>query len=236
MTSDQPPIDAEIVRLRHGRADVAILTLKPLQPFSWRAGQYVQLGAPGFAPRFYSIANAPAGPDLLPEIHVRKAGNEGLSAWLVEQARPGAILSLAGPFGDLSIEAHDERPVLLIAGGLGIAPLKSLVERALQRTGGHEVVLVWGTNHEMDQYLRDYFHDLAVSDPRFRFISVTGQPVSHAIRSLFDDFSTYAIFLAGPPDMIVATKSLLETLEIEAERMNHDPLPPGYRLVKEDGP
>ncbi len=222
------PTEAVIAGIRLGREDVAILTLKTARPFTWRAGQYVSLAVDGFAPRYYSIANPPAPGAAHPEIHVRRAGKGGLSDHLVSAGRAGQAIQVGGPYGDLALDEKETMPLLLVAGGLGIAPLKALAEQALLQDHPGPVTLVWGTNYTHDQYLKDAFERMAARDSRFRFISVTGAPVSEQIASLVDDFSGLRIYLGGPPDMIVATKSLLDNKKVRSDRIHHDPLPPGF--------
>ena len=218
-------IAATISAIHLAREDVAILTIRPGTAFAWTAGQYLQLRTEGFAPRFYSIANAQRH-GTGPEVHVRRSGAGGLTDYLVDNASVGDPLDIAGPYGQAVLPEGDARPILLIAAGVGIAPMKAVLEHALSLPKGPPVTLVWGTNAAGDQYLAARFETLAADVPHFRFLPVTGAPVSQAAAGFIREHLAARVFVAGPPDMVRATRVLLESHGIEAGMIHHDPIPP----------
>jgi ferredoxin-NADP reductase len=91
-----------------------------------RAGQHVDVrltSADGYhAQRSYSIASPPGA--QLVEITVERLEHGELSAWLVDEARPGDALDLRGPVGGYFVwEPARGGPLLLVAGGSGLVPL-----------------------------------------------------------------------------------------------------------------
>lgn len=222
--SEPATIPATIASIRLARGDVAIVTLQASLDFDWIAGQYLQLGADGFAPRFYSIANAHlhgAGP----EIHVRRSGAGGLTDHLVDAARVGDAVVIHGPYGEAVLPENDFRPILLIAAGVGIAPMKAVLDYALALDQGPPVTLVWGTNQASDQYLAADFERLAEDDVQFRFLPVTGVPVSAAAAGFVREYLNARVFIAGPPEMVRATRALLEKTGFAPGMIHHDPIP-----------
>lgn len=95
------------------------LELENRQRLPFTAGQYALLSAKGHDPRPFSIASTPEAAVL--EFHIRSAG-QGLSDFLVSDAKLGTEIFIEAPFGNSHWRASD-RPLLALAGGLGVAPI-----------------------------------------------------------------------------------------------------------------
>lgn len=110
--------------------DIAEITLKLEQDLEYTAGQYAELRMDGLTgPRSYSFATAPTDTDRRRAIfYVRHVPGGQFSDWLFETNRDGTHLELAGPFGDLWLRPA-EQPLLCVAGGSGLAPIKALLRR-----------------------------------------------------------------------------------------------------------
>jgi CDP-4-dehydro-6-deoxyglucose reductase len=108
--------------------------LRTVQPFEYRAGQYLTLlRADGLA-RSYSIASLPATQEL--ELHVRRVPNGQMSGWLFNEARPHDAVTIRGPAGDCFYTAgQPDQPLLLAGTGTGLAPLLGICKDAI--TQGH---------------------------------------------------------------------------------------------------
>jgi CDP-4-dehydro-6-deoxyglucose reductase len=182
-------------------------------PFS--AGQYVHLALPGFDKRAYSIASAPHEPLL--EFHIKNSG-QGISSHIVDALQPGSPITVEGPLGHSHWRA-EARPVVVLAGGLGIAPMKSIIEACLHDRAHPPVHLYWGAKAHSQLYLDDYFRDLAKKYPRFSYIPVLSDEktdsryrsglVGHAVAEDFGTLAGTSIYMAGPLPMIDATLPLL---------------------------
>src|SRR5690606_20098566 len=99
-------------------------------PFTFSAGQYAKLQfafAPD-APRDYSMANAPFEPGL--EFHVRVLPG-GVSGQIRDRLRLGDAVRVSGPFGTSYLRERHAGAVLAVAGGTGLAPIRSIVRAAL---------------------------------------------------------------------------------------------------------
>jgi NAD(P)H-flavin reductase len=208
-------------------------------PFS--AGQYVHLAVPGFDKRPYSIASAPHEPLL--EFHVKSSGTKGgnsLSAHIVSELQPGHTVTLEGPLGLSNWRSPNEaewsRPLLALAGGLGITPLKSVVEACLHDRAHPPVHLYWGARMRAELYLDDYFRALAKKTPRFSYIPVLSDEKNEqhyrtgltgaAVAEDFETLAGTSIYLAGPAAMIDATLPLLLHKGAEEDYIFSD----GFRL------
>jgi CDP-4-dehydro-6-deoxyglucose reductase/ferredoxin-NAD(P)+ reductase (naphthalene dioxygenase ferredoxin-specific) len=215
MTSTLPgQYDATVASIRDIAPDIRILgiALKNGLLLDFRAGQYAFLEAGGLEPRAFSIASAPG--EALLEFHVRNAGS-GMSAHVVNALHEGARLTLKGPFG-ANVLKDGDTPVLLIAGGIGIAPMKSMVEARLKGEGRAPLHLYWGVREAGQLYLGPLFESLAREHPHFHYTPVvaagaggrSGFPGQAAAEDLAD-LSGFDIYMAGPKAMIDATMPLL---------------------------
>src|SRR5476649_639307 len=98
-------------------------------PFYFSAGQFVSVTFEGCAPRDYSMANVPGDPVL--EFHIRLGHAATTSAYVFEKLRVGDPVRVEGPFGASYLRESHRGPIIAVAGGSGMAPMKSIVERAL---------------------------------------------------------------------------------------------------------
>jgi NAD(P)H-flavin reductase len=112
--------------------------------FSFAAGQAVMLGLSGSPLRKpYSIASAPWEVQKSGIMQVLVQIDSGGIDPHLELAAPGTPFDLDGPFGSFGLPARVDRPMLFIAGGTGIAPLRSMLIEHLARPTSHPVVLVY---------------------------------------------------------------------------------------------
>jgi CDP-4-dehydro-6-deoxyglucose reductase len=189
--------DIRILRLE--MADGARLHFKP--------GQYVFIAAPGQEPRAFSIASPPEDP--LIELHVRSAGH-GISAHAMA-LKAGDALTVRGPLGT-NILREGSGPLLVLAGGIGIAPMKSIVESRLQQKDESPLHLYWGVRDRSQLYLDGLFRDLARRYPHFHYRPVPQDEkgfIGAALAADLADLSSFSVYLAGPKPMIDATTPLL---------------------------
>jgi ferredoxin-NAD(P)+ reductase (naphthalene dioxygenase ferredoxin-specific) len=186
-------------------------------PFSFSAGQYAALTFAGQAPRDYSMANQPDEVDL--EFHIRRTAGGSASIYVAEQLRVGDMVKVEGPFGSSFLRERHTGPILAIAGGSGLAPIKSIVESALAAGMAQPIDLYFGVRAERDLYLEDHFRTLAARRDDFRFIPVLSQPegatprrrgfVHAAAVADHPDLDGAKAYLAGPPVMVEAATTAL---------------------------
>src|SRR5579863_9753934 len=98
-------------------------------PFTFSAGQYAALSFAGLPPRDYSMANRPDEEIL--EFHIRRMGPGSVSAHVSERLQVGDTVRVEGPFGSSWLRENHRGPIIAIAGGSGLAPMKSIVDTAL---------------------------------------------------------------------------------------------------------
>ena len=120
---------AEVVAHDLRTADVAVLTVRPNQPYPFLAGQYTSVETPWWPRvwRHYSFASAPRSDGLL-TFHVKSVPAGWVSTALVHRARPGDVIRLGPPAGSMTVDHTTDSGLLCLGGGTGIAPIKALVE------------------------------------------------------------------------------------------------------------
>ncbi|MCA9402083.1 MAG: oxidoreductase, partial [Candidatus Omnitrophica bacterium] len=91
-------------------------------------GQYALLEFPGFSPRPYSIANVPNGHLL--EFHIR-ISHSGASAYANKTLKIDDVITIYGFGGNCLFDSDCRSPILLVAGGTGLAPMMAIAETAL---------------------------------------------------------------------------------------------------------
>ncbi|MDY0029636.1 MAG: hypothetical protein RBR86_06810 [Pseudobdellovibrionaceae bacterium] len=155
-------------------ARVRVLRFSPLDAETeafplHRAGAYALVTFPGHSARPYSVANISDGHIL--EFHIR-LGQSGVSKYVEQDLTIGDIVSISG-YGGSCLYAEDcKKPVLLIGGGTGLAPLLAISEAALAEAPSRSVTLYLGGRHRDDFYLNDFLNDLAARFPAFNFYPV----------------------------------------------------------------
>ena len=200
------------------------------QRLPFNAGQYVYLSVPEFEARAFSIASAPHETFL--EFHIKNSGH-GLSAHIVEKLKPGHTLNLSGPMGRSHLRLSG-RPLLALAGGLGVAPMKSIIEASLQERTGLPIHLYWGARLQGQLYLDDHFRMLAKKHDRLSYIPVLSEDDDHpryrrglvtaALAENFGNLGGMDIYLAGPSAMVEATLPFLMQLGAEEDHIFSDNL------------
>jgi NAD(P)H-flavin reductase/hemoglobin-like flavoprotein len=221
---------AAVVRHELRSPDLAVLRLRPAEPFRFRAGQYVPVQSPALPHtwRSYTIAGAPAG-DL--ELHVRRVAAGGVSEALVARTAPGDEVTLGRPEGSTVLDDDLDRDVLLVAGGTGWATAKALLEElAHRRPLGRSVHLFVGARSTAGFYDDTALARLEARSPWLRVTRVTDADgpdslplavVRHA------DWSEHTACLSGPPGLVATTAALLRQTGLPDHRVRYDPFPVG---------
>lgn len=197
--------------VRHG-ADKAALTLRASVPFFYKAGQYVELAFSDDLPtRPYSIAVAPdASRQDIIEIHIKEGGYGSVSHHAVHNAKVGDVLSGRGPFGSCFYEPGLGE-IVLLAGGMGITPMKAMVEAAMAGNHGHPVHLHWTAKDQDDFYLDDSFSTLKNKYNSLFYNTIIEPLFTIDAMSFIRPFSKNATYyLSGPAPMVeLAARELL---------------------------
>lgn len=209
---------ARVVLIEDATHDIKRLRLRAAEPMPLRftAGQYARLTIPGAPTRDYSIATMPDEPEL--EFHVRRVPLGATSEAIATRLAPGDEVEIEGPFGDAFLRERHTGPILAVAGGSGLAPIKSIVETALANGLEQPIHLYFGARTTRDLYLTDHFDRLAAQFSNLSFTPVLSQEngsrhrsglVTEAIAADLGDLDGWKVYMAGPPGMIDAAGALV---------------------------
>ncbi len=199
--------------------DVAVLYLKlPAQErLQFRAGQYIDILMKDGKRRSFSLANAPHDDEYL-QLHIRKSPGGSFSSYVFEQMKERAILRFEGPLGTFFLREESDKPMVLLAGGTGFAPIKGLIEHAFFNNTQREMVLYWGVRSVADLYMADLPAQWQKEYPNFTFIPVLSDPpasddwrgrkgfVHEAVANDFPDMRGYCVYACGGSLMIEAAQ------------------------------
>lgn len=225
-------LPCRVERMRNLAPDVMGLWLRlpAVEPFAWQCGQYVDVMLPGERRRSFSLANPPHDSALL-ELHVRRAPGGAFSEQVFGGLSAGSLLRIEGPLGQF-VYRPGERPLLLIGGGTGYAPLKAMIREVLETGARRDLVLFWGARTEVDLYEDAWLRELAATHARFRYLSVLSEQapagpresglVHEAVLRRIAGLAGYDIYAAGPPAMIDAVRAALPVQGADPERIYID--------------
>lgn len=126
-------------------------------------GQFVQVSLFGLGEAPISISSSPSRSNGIFELCVRRAGDLTNAMHKLE---PGAIIGVRGPFGNgFPIQQFRGKDILLLAGGLGMAPLRSLITEVLDERGNYgRVIILYGSRNPDDLLFRNELVEWAARD------------------------------------------------------------------------
>ncbi len=201
------------------------LTGRDLDHLPVRSGQY-------FIVRFltrdgwwrshpYSLSSAPNGSWL--RITVKALGDDSRR---LQRIPVGTAVFVEGPYGVLTGARRSRRKVTLIAGGIGIAPLRALMESLAARPG--ELTLLYRVRHETDIVFRQELDLLAAhrgAAVHYLLGRRTGEPSMSplgraAIARLVPDIADQDVYLCGPAEMMRAVEGSLSELGVPASHVH----------------
>lgn len=220
----------EIVSVENATHDIKriLIRLDRRGDFSFKAGQYARLAIPGVPKRDYSMASRPDHPLL--EFHIRRVPGGVASERIASTAASGLRLEVEGPFGSAFLREKHKGPILGVAGGSGLAPVKAIVETALASGSRQPIHVYFGARTERDLYMTGRFAELAEEHANLRFMPVLSEGgsgrrngfVSDAVAADLDDLDGWKIYMAGPPAMIDAAAPMLAARGAQAADIHAD--------------
>lgn len=198
------------------------LSLPNTQTFDFLPGQYIKILLKNGKERSFSIANtAEQAKQQGLELHVREVPNGHYSPQVKNKLKVKDIIRIQGPYGTYFLRKDEDQPIIMVAGGTGFAPIKGLIEDALEADYKQAITLYWGARSEQDLYMNALAQRWEKEVPGFRYIPVLSELgassdwkgetgfVHEAIARQQTDFSQYSVYASGPPVMIEALKQVL---------------------------
>lgn len=202
--------------------DVAILKMQlpANDKLQYHAGQYVEVILRDGARRSYSMANAPHTQGDQPgiELHVRHLPGGKFTDHVFGAMKEKEILRMEGPFGSFFLRETSAKPMILLASGTGLAPIKAIVEHMQFKRIQRPAVLYWGCRRKADLYLHEWALEAAASLPNLHYVPVLSEPdpadgwsgrtglVHEAVLHDQPDLMHHQVYACGAPVMVDAAQ------------------------------
>lgn len=221
-----------VTKLDNATHDIRRLRLKILDggPYDFSAGQYASVEFAGLPARDYSMANRPDQAEL--EFHIRLLPGGAVTPFVAKRLKVGDRVKVFGPHGASYLRERHSGPIVALAGGSGLAPIKSIVETALAHGAKQPIHLYFGVRDERDLYLEDHFNKLAKKHANLTFVPVLSEPAGPTERRIgflcdvvgedFTNLDGAKAYLAGPPVMVETSVAVLQTLGVRKQDCHAD--------------
>lgn len=193
------------------------LKLPATEQLDFLPGQHIDIIMPDGAHRSYSLANAPHVREHL-ELHVRHYPGGHFSEYAFTSLKEKTLLRIEGPLGTFTLRTDSDRPVIMVAGGTGFAPIKSIIEHMLHMQMGREIHLYWGARTARDLYLAGLARRWEHEYKNIHYVPVLSEPVAEerrngriglvhaAVLEDFPDLARHEVYTCGPPPMVHIVK------------------------------
>ncbi len=228
------PCRAEhLQRLSHDVMQV-MLKLPETERLQFLAGQYIEFILKDGRRRAFSIANAPHR-DACLELHIRHVPGGSFTGHVFDDMKDRSLLRIEGPLGSFYLREDSTRPIIMMAGGTGFAPLKGMLEHAFYIGFDRPVHLFWGVRAERDLYLDELPRAWAEQYPQFTYTPVLSDPesdgpawqgatglVNEAVLQAYPGLEAFDIYMSGPPAMIEAATPRFVEHGAQLDRMYSD--------------
>lgn len=213
-------------------ADVLRVTLEPMQPFRYRAGQFLTLLREDGLARAYSLASLPTDKHL--ELHVRVVPQGKMSAWLESASAVGSSVRLRGPSGDCCyLPGYPTQSLVLVGVGTGLAPLWGILREALAANHQGGIELWHGGRTPESLYLSDELMALATAHRNFSYRAcalesrgpseVTVGHLDQLLLKAIPSFAGRRVYLCGDAGLVQLLKRKVFLAGASLQEIHADP-------------
>ncbi len=209
---DDIPVQSVRARLYKQEAianEVAIITLRVMRGKMLRflAGQYVRLRSAATQAVDISIASCPCD-GLNLEFHFDPSNASDLGARAFAGFAKSDRFAIEGPRGRFTLDETSDRALLFIACDVAVAPIKSIIEHAINLELSQSMHLHWHTTRGNGHYLHNYFRSLSDALDEFRYLPMSGAMSADTLADL-PDLGSFDTYLAGSEEFVSAARALL---------------------------
>lgn len=230
--------DLKIVAIFRETPDVKTLRLASPDggafPFEYLPGQFlnIQLTIDGKrVNRSYTIASSPTRSGAC-ELTIKREPLGLVSQFVHDQLKVGDVVKVSGPFGKFTFAGNEAPGVVLIAGGVGITPVMSILRHLTDRAWPGDIFFLVVAKTEQDlifheelEWLRHRFSrfqmcvTLTRAEPGSAWSGERGRPTEALLRRFVPDLNRLPVFLCGPNEMMDATQKLLVGMNVSASQI-----------------
>lgn len=211
-----------------------VLCLPKSQRLQFLAGQYVDVLLSGGKRRAFSIASCPSLENEI-ELHIRHVEGGGFTGYVFDELKVRDIMRFEGPLGTFFVRNDQpERPMIMMGGGTGFAPIKSMVENLLEHGDRREIHLYWGARTASELYMDELPASWAREHEHIHYHRAVSEPgtadgleayegfVHEAVAANHPDLSGFDVYMSGPPAMIDSARPVFFEQGLPENRLYYD--------------
>ena len=218
-------------------------------PFAFQAGQFLNLSLEIDGKRIsrsYTIASPPSRDGYI-ELTIKREENGMVSRYLHDKLMTGQGVALSAPAGRFTFDPASSDAVLLIAGGVGITPLMSILRNLTDRCWPGKIDLLFSVRSASDIIFADEFRYLKGRHPNLHVhITITrdapaewsglrGRITGDLLRKHIPDFIERPAYICGPDAMANAARDELISVGVKAERVVLESFTPAAAVAQDKG-
>jgi Na+-transporting NADH:ubiquinone oxidoreductase subunit F len=229
-----------VASMRDLTHDIKEVRLQLLEPdlMEYAAGQFVQFEVPPYeladepVYRAYSMSSEPAESGTV-ELEIRYVPQGVCTTYVHRHLKEGDEVTINGPYGEFRLREGDA-PIICIAGGSGMAPIKSILNDMKRHGVRRKALYFFGAKTRRDLFLVDEMRALEKELPDFRFIPALSSPapedkwdgeqglITQVVDRHVPDASGMEAYLCGSPMMIDACIEVLKRKGMPAGNIFYD--------------
>jgi ferredoxin-NADP reductase len=202
--------------------------------FAFEAGQFVDItllspaetDAEGDT-RHFSIASAPFEDTLMIATRMRDSAFKRV----LKTLPLGTDVKIEGPFGDLRLHNNATRPAVVMSGGIGITPFRSILLQAERERRSHQIFFFYANRRPEDASFLDEMVRLERENPSFTFVPTMtemdksvlpwegerGRIDQQLLTRYLNGVSSAIYYVTGPPGLVNGLRTILKTSGIDAD-------------------
>jgi ferredoxin-NAD(P)+ reductase (naphthalene dioxygenase ferredoxin-specific) len=221
----------QVTNIERVTPHIARIYVWPEYRLKFAAGQFAKLRFKDIPARCYSMANRPDEEAL--EFHIRLLDGGKASEHIRSTLKVGDSIRIEGPFGRAYLQPDQTEPIIALAGGSGLAPVKSIVRTALHAGMQCDIHLYFGVRDETNVYDEAELAGLAAQHPNLHFhvlvsTAETGSlrrrgNLSDVLHTEFPDTGNARLYVAGPPPMVDSVVAAAHECGVTPDRIHADP-------------
>ena len=182
--------------------------------------------------RALSLASAPHEPYLMVATRLRDTAFKRT----LKTLEPGNEVKIEGPFGSMTLHRKTNRPAVILAGGIGITPFRSMLVQAAKANTGHSLFLFYSNRRPEDAAFLAELQELARQHTNFTLVATmtnleksqavwTGEKGHISIEIVMkyvNDLADPIYYTAGPPALVAAMKEMLNEAGVDEDDINSE--------------
>lgn len=194
-------------------------------------GQYAMLKVPKDGKKLnkpYSIASSPFDTGYL-DLCI-KVVQSGFTSNYLKTLKPGDAVEMLVPMGNFFLDEHSQRDILMIAGGSGVAPMRSMLHYLFAKGTHRQVWLFFGNRTKEEIIYHQEFLDMAAAHPNFHYVPVLSRDkwegehgyVQHAIEKHLKNFANVEAYICGLTKLVEGNKAMLLGKGMDKHHVHHE--------------